>query len=503
MSSKRKRVTQTAASSAKKGPTNKMLANKRGKRKPELDDSDLDSELSDSGNEAAISGGGDNIVQPDEILIAGHGDAMDEQSRLPEQLLNTLVSPKGGQLLLFGCVNWDTAGGRKEKAGGRQRPNLFSPHLFTDRKVRYVGSGCVAAHSVIVDEKGVACTFGRNQCGQLGLGNTTTTESPTVVPTLAEMNVIAASCGRNHTLFLTDTGTVYACGDNKSGQCGVGNLQPTLTTPTRINYRGPPIVKVGCGADFSLILDMKGGLHSFGLPEYGQLGHNTDGKFFKTSTKLSYNFETSPKRIVLYIEKGKDGHVSPVDVSEIVDFSCGQSHAVAIDGKKRAFSWGFGGFGRLGHAEQKDEMVPRLVKYFDSQSRGLRSVHCGSTYSLAVTDFGALFMFGQTKRTGEANMYPKPVQDLAGWNINAIATGQTSIMISADDSMIAWGASPTYGELGLGEFNRSSATPKEVNSFSEIKVLGLAMGLTHTLVIALDDTEEQRKKLEKFDSFDL
>lgn len=25
-----------------------------------------------------------------------------------------------------------------------------------------------------------------------------------------------------------------------------------------------------------------------------------------------------------------------------------------------------------------------------------------------------LYMFGQTKRTGEANMYPKPVQDLAG-----------------------------------------------------------------------------------------
>lgn len=65
---------------------------------------------------------------------------------------------------------------------------------------------------------------------------------------------------------------MYACGDNRSGQCGVGNNAPTISTPTRINYRGPPVVKVGCGADFSLILDCKGGLHSFGLPEYGQLG---------------------------------------------------------------------------------------------------------------------------------------------------------------------------------------------------------------------------------------
>lgn len=61
---------------------------------------------------------------------------------------------------------------------------------------------------------------------------------------------------------------------------------------------------------------------------------------------------------------------------------------VAIDSKKRAFSWGFGGFGRLGHAEQKDESVPRLIKYFDTSSRGVRSVYCGATYSLAVNENG-------------------------------------------------------------------------------------------------------------------
>lgn len=109
-------------------------------------------------------------------------------------------------------------------------------------------SGCVAAHNVIITDEGKAMTFGRNQFGQLGLDNTTTKEIPTAVPALENMNVIAAACGRNHTLFLTDTGTVYACGDNRSGQCGVGNLQPNILTPTRINYRGPPIVKV-CASD--------------------------------------------------------------------------------------------------------------------------------------------------------------------------------------------------------------------------------------------------------------
>lgn len=87
-------------------------------------------------------------------------------------------------------------------------------------------------------------TFGRNQFGQLGTGDTVTKEKPVVVPALEEMNIIGVATGRNHTLFLTDTGTVYACGDNRSGQCGVGNLQASIHTPTRINYRGPPIIKV-------------------------------------------------------------------------------------------------------------------------------------------------------------------------------------------------------------------------------------------------------------------
>lgn len=103
---------------------------------------------------------------------------------------------------------------------------------------------------------------------------------------------------------------------------------------------------------------------------------------------------------------------------------------MAIDSKKRAFSWGFGGFGRLGHSEQKDEMIPRLVKYFDSSSRGVRSVFCGSSYSLAITDLGVLFLWGQNKKSGEANMYPKPVQDLSGkWKLSEGIGSKVALLV--------------------------------------------------------------------------
>lgn len=39
-----------------------------------------------------------------------------------------------------------------------------------------------------------------------------------------------------------------------------------------ITYSGMPIVKVGCGSDFSMILDCGGVIHSFGMPDNGRLG---------------------------------------------------------------------------------------------------------------------------------------------------------------------------------------------------------------------------------------
>lgn len=59
-------------------------------------------------------------------------------------------------------------------------------------------------------------------------------------------------------------------------------------------------------------------------------GHNTDGKYFLTSTKLSYHFETVPKHIAFFFEKSKDGHVTPIKDVVIVDFSCGNNHTVSF-----------------------------------------------------------------------------------------------------------------------------------------------------------------------------
>ncbi|XP_023306324.2 protein RCC2 homolog [Lucilia cuprina] len=464
------------------------------KRRPKKKESDYEDEVSDESEDEGAQSSSNQV----EVLIPN--DDLEPPSKLPDDLLATMEKTPG-KMLIAGMVTWDLTGKRDRKNVVKVRPNLYNFHRFTDEKYRYVASGCAAAHTILINMDRKAMAFGRNPSGQLGLPDTKLCEKPTVIPALEKFNIVQAAVGRHHSLFLTDTGTVYACGDNKSGQCGIGNTTPNVNTPTLINYRGPPIIRIACGAEFSVILDIKGNLHTFGLPEYGQLGHNTDAKYFVNANKLSFHFETSPKKIVLYIEKSKDGHVTPVEGVQIVDFACGNNHTVAIDSKKRVYSWGFGGFGRLGHAEPKDEMVPRLIKFFDIGGRGGRSVYCGATYSLVVNELGVLFLFGQNKKTGEANMYPKPVQDLSGWNITAIGCSNTSIIISADDTLIAWGASPTYGELGLGEFQKSSTVPKEVPKMDSMKIPQVAMGYSHAVLLVDTDNEATEGKYEKLPEY--
>ncbi|KAG7269523.1 hypothetical protein CRUP_025247 [Coryphaenoides rupestris] len=128
--------------------------------------------------------------------------------------------------------------------------NLWGPHRY----------GCLNDVQVVTRR------------GQLGHGDTKASGAPKLIETLADAVIVSAACGRNHTLALTDEGTAYSFGENKLGQLGQGNQTDAVLSPAPISYNGQPLVKVACGAEFSMAVDCKGNLYSFGCPEYGQLG---------------------------------------------------------------------------------------------------------------------------------------------------------------------------------------------------------------------------------------
>lgn len=58
-------------------------------------------------------------------------------------------------------------------------------------------------------------------------------------------------------------------------------------------------------------------------------GHNTDGKYFVTSNKLGFSCETRPRRVMVFIDKARDGTITPVMDVEITDLACGPNHIVS------------------------------------------------------------------------------------------------------------------------------------------------------------------------------
>ncbi|XP_068018825.1 protein RCC2 [Melanerpes formicivorus] len=414
-----------------------------------------------------------------------------------------------GQLLIFGATNWDLIGRKevpKQQVAYRNLgQNLWGPHRYgclSGIQVRSVVSGPCAAHSLLITAEGKLWSWGRNEKGQLGHGDTKRVEAPKLIEVLGGEAIVLAACGRNHTLALTESGSVFAFGENKMGQLGLGNQTDAVPSPTQIMYNGQPITKLACGAEFSMIMDCKGNLYSFGCPEYGQLGHNSDGKFIARAQRIEYDCELVPRRVAIFIEKTKDGQILPVPNVVVRDVACGANHTLVLDSQKRVFSWGFGGYGRLGHAEQKDEMVPRLVKLFDFPGRGAAQIYAGYTCSFAVSETGGLFFWGATNTSRESTMYPKAVQDLCGWKIRSLACGKSSIIVAADESTISWGPSPTFGELGYGDHKpKSSTAAQEVKTLDGIYTEQVAMGYAHSLVIARDESEAEKEKLRKLPEY--
>ncbi|MCU7667094.1 hypothetical protein [Bacillus thuringiensis] len=128
----------------------------------------------------------------------------------------------------------------------------------------------------IVDDLGRLWAYGDNAYGNLGVGNTSAVsyDDPKLVNPSYYNNekVVSVTMLLKHTLFVTESGSVYAMGDNSYGQLGNGTFNNSTIPVKVMNVKDA--VMVGGGDMHSLVLDKQGRVWSFGYTGDGSLGNN-------------------------------------------------------------------------------------------------------------------------------------------------------------------------------------------------------------------------------------
>ncbi len=213
----------------------------------------------------------------------GHGDTEDRHVPTIIQGLGparAVAAGGGHSLVLMEDGTVYSFGYHRSGQLGRDTPRVAESAI--PGQVEGIGSArAVAAggeHSLVLLESGEVYCFGRHGDGELGLGRDITGGTP--VPTRIDglEPVQALSAGRSHSLLLTTDGRVYAFGRNDHGQLGLGDTDNRFT-PTLITGL-EPAVAIAAGGSHSLVVLESGDIVSFGRNTNGQLGHGPEADRF-------------------------------------------------------------------------------------------------------------------------------------------------------------------------------------------------------------------------------
>ncbi|XP_045892497.1 probable E3 ubiquitin-protein ligase HERC4 [Micropterus dolomieu] len=178
---------------------------------------------------------------------------------------------KDGHVYTWGQDSRGQLGLGKRKSG----PN--SPqHLRSLSAIPLVQIAAGGEQSFALSVSGGVFGWGRNDCGQLGLGDTADRHTPTPVHCLNMKKTVQISCGKDHTAVLTKDGAVFTFGSGTYGQLGHNSFSDELRPRLVAELWGAKVTKIACGRHHTLVLTNSKRVYSFGCGEQGQLGHGEE-----------------------------------------------------------------------------------------------------------------------------------------------------------------------------------------------------------------------------------
>jgi len=142
---------------------------------------------------------------------------------------------------------------------------ISSPLSISGDSNNYIDIATGENHSLAVRDNGMMVSCGRNDAGQLGIGNNNSQTSFVTV----SGNVASVSCGQSHSAAINTNGLLYTWGNNSTGQLGLNDTSPR-TSPVLVS--GVNWTKVVCGQNFTAALNSNNELYTWGDNSVGQLG---------------------------------------------------------------------------------------------------------------------------------------------------------------------------------------------------------------------------------------
>lgn len=267
-------------------------------------------------------------------------------------------------------------------------------------------------------------SWGRNNTGQLGLGNLTAYSSPKQVGALINWANLAG--GGNQFVISTKTdGTLWSWGNGANGPLGLGNVT-SYSSPKQV---GALTAWLNVAAGYSgqvLATKTDGTLWSWGYNAQGQLGQGN-------TTSIS----------------------SPQQVGALTNWylvSAAANAAMALKTDGTMWSWGEGSYGYLGLGNTTSYSSPKQIGALTTWSQIAMG---GGRAGYAIKTDGTMWVWGRNDNGGSLGLgnltnYSSPVQLGALTNWSKISAGNFyAVALKTDGTMWAWGTNGS-GQLGQG-----------------------------------------------------
>ena len=349
-------------------------------------------------------------------------------------MYHSLLIEGGGTLLTCGSSTLD--GGRPGLLGHGdvvERLEIPTP-VPSLARVQIRSVAAAEYHSIAIADSGAAYSWGYGGLGRLGHGDELDQYTPREIRLPADAGpALSASAGNCHSILLTASGAAFSFGYAGSGRLGLGargNDTRALSPEMMSSLRGVHLQSAAAGTYHTLLLAASGSVYSCGEGGLGQLGHG------------SCENESAPRPIEALTREG-------VVVCAV---AAGRLHSLCLTDEGKAYSWGEGDDGRLGHGDGESCFVPRLIRGFGAvRLIGISSVW---DHSIALSDTGRVYSWGlglcgQLGHGDEQENVesPKLVQGLQGSKMAAVAAGaHHCFAVGVNGCLFGWGVGKTTEE---------------------------------------------------------